>query len=236
MRLQSPRHGSRVTLILQLVLGGLAFCTLLELMQLLVYSRVSNVDDIILGCLGFVAGGLLLPWAAFDPGTLSRGRFRYKQTLCLAIYLVWLFLFYWWPLDFTWNSASLLERGKHFFQLPFVVLHAGSYVHASAEILRKGCVFAMLAIFIAGMLDERWLGGLARRSLILATWGGSLFLGMLIEAGQIAIPSRTADLTDVLLYGAGAACGTFLAAYLQGTKARQPHGTMLFRRSVAPPE
>jgi len=236
MRLQSPRQGSRVKLILQLVLGGLAFCTLVELMQLLVFSRFSNVDDIILGSLSFVVGGLLLPWAAYEAGTRSLERFRYKQTLCLAIYLIWLFLFYWWPLDFTWNSASLMERGKHFFQLPFVVLHAGSYVHASAEILRKGCVFAMLAILIAAMLDERWLDGLSRRTVVLATWGGSLFLGMLIEAGQVAIPSRTADLTDVLLYGAGAACGTFLAAYLQGTKTREPHGTTLFQRSVASPK
>jgi VanZ family protein len=218
MNLQSSRGGSRLRLGLQLVLGGLAFCSLLEFMQLLVYSRACKVDDIILGTLGVVAGGFLLPWAAHDDKTRSPERLRYKKTLCLAIYLAWLFLFYWWPLDFTCDPASLVQRSKNFFQLPFVAMHAGSYVTASADIPRKGYLFAALAMLIAAMLNERSRRILSHRSLILATWGSSLFLGILIEAGQLAIPSRTADLTDVLLDGAGAACGSFLAAYLQGDK------------------
>ena len=70
------------------------------------------------------------------------------------------------------------------------------------------------------MLEERRFGGLSRRSLLLATWGGCLLLGILIELGQVALPSRMADLTDIFLYGMGAGCGTLLAAYLRGSQVR----------------
>ena len=156
------------------------------------------------------------------------------KTLLLAIYLGWLFLFYWWPFDITLNPESLLQRGKHLFRWPFEVLYAGSYANASAEILRKTFLFATLAMLSAAVLDERRCRGLSRRSLLVVSFGASLLVGMLIEVGQLALPSRTADLTDVILYGAGAGCGALLAAYVQGSEFRETHGTMTLQQSEAP--
>lgn len=198
--------------VLRLLLGGLIFCSFLEFIQLLVYSRSSKVDDVILGSLSFAMGGLLLPSAADDPFSQ---RYRLK-TLMATLYLVWLFLFYWWPLDLNLNPEILAERGKHFFKVPFVVLHAGSYVNALAEILRKVCLFALLAMLFAAVVDEHKLFSLSRRSFLLVSWGGCLLVGVLIEVGQVALPSRSADLTDVIVYGTGGAFGMLLASYLKG--------------------
>ena len=92
----------------------------------------------------------------------------------------------------------------------------------------------MLALLIAAMLDERRLHGLSRRTLLLASLGGSLLSGILIEVGQVAMPDRTADLTDIILYSVGAACGTFLGAYLRGATVRETHGAMRFQRPLPP--
>lgn len=233
VRLQSTSERNRGRLRLQLIFGSIAFCSILELMQLLVYSRLCKVDDVILGSLGFVAGGLLLPGATPEDGTHAPERLRFRKQVFLAIYVAWLLLFYWWPWDFTWNPESWLQRGQDSFQLPFAVLCAGSYAHASAEILRKTSLFAAVAILANAMLEARRFGGLSRRSLLLATWGGCLLLGILIELGQVALPSRTAGLTDIFLYGMGAGCGTLLAAYLRGSQACGAEGPSASARSEA---
>jgi VanZ family protein len=218
-RLLSSRE-CRLRRSFRLLLGGLAFCVFLEFIQLLVYSRMSKVDDVILGTMSFVMGGLLLPSNA-DTRTPVHERFRFGKALMVTICLAWLLLFYWWPLDFTLNPEILAERGKHFFKVPFVVLYAGSYVNALADILRKGCLFALLAMLFAAALDEHRLFSLSRRSLLLASWGGCLLVAILIEVGQVALPSRTADLTDVIVYGTGSAFGMLLASYLKGPNATE---------------
>jgi VanZ family protein len=223
LRWRAPRGGA---LLLGCVIVGAG-----ELVQVFEIHRVADVTDVLIGCTGVAVSVWLaarhLHVAAATPRDARVVAYpaRGSSLAALAQTLAWcgvLVFYHWKPFDFTTNSRFIRERVSDLSLMPLA-----QYVHASTgpQLLMQMLVKGALGVPLGALL-ARWLGsafGLrgpsARRFIWIA--GLVLALGVLgaIEVGQIFLPDRVADVTDVLVAWCGAASG--MALVLNGPLAQQ---------------
>lgn len=190
----------------------LATAALLEGMQLFVYSRVSDVTDILTGALGAAIGSLAGGWLSRRESRRSTLPTLGGAGLPFALAGAWigvvLFTF-WFPFDFRTDGAFIRARLGFIGRLPFEVYYFGTEFRAVTEVLRKTLFFAPLGALLAwgvARLPWRWRGlsfGLAM--LGLAT------LPAVVELGQVMLPEKIADTTDWLLAWLGGLAGYAVA-------------------------
>lgn len=194
---------------------ALLLAAAIELSQWLVLSRFTDSTDVVLAGIGAGLGA-----AAVLPGlrwlVLDRGRWR---RACLAGLMAWLavtVLIYAWPFAWRWPAAGWAAFGDAFGRIPFITYFQRNEFGALNEILRKLLVFLpggallRLALAAGGRRPPRaWL-------LLPAA------LAALLEALQVLLADRVADLTDALLATAGAIAGWRLAGWLQSLESGVP--------------
>jgi len=197
----------------QSMIYGAVLISAVEFGQLFVYSRSSDVTDIILGIGGIWAGRKLM-------GLLRADSVKHHQSPKVKNWLLWLVVFVYagflvsvfcYPFDVTTNMAIIRERYLNFFKTPFTVLYYGTEYNAVSEVLKKGLFFMPLGIISGLIYLKTGFSGLGRQALRFFFLGGCVFLAAVIEIAQIFIPSKIADFTDILLCTAGAWGGFFLA-------------------------
>jgi glycopeptide antibiotics resistance protein len=97
---------------------------------------------------------------------------------------------------------SFADRPPSALQLvPFWSYYRRTDVYAVADLLNQVMSFIPLGVLLAVKDPRRPLG----RALVLG-----LGLGLLLEAGQLGLADRTAEITDALSAGAGAFAGALL--------------------------
>ena len=186
----------------------LAAAVLLEAMQLLVYSRYSDVTDLITAAPGAFAGvwlaGRLRPHP-LRPESLTRVQGARVWTI-VGMILAWCLLLaaiFWYPFKLS-RDTELMRRGINaFFQVPFVTYYYGSELRAITEVFHKVGFFIPLGGMLAWL---RWsLGHRGRLSggdtmLVLTLLGPPL----LIELGQVMLVDKSPGSTDLVLEWLGA--------------------------------
>ena len=204
----------------------------LELLQLFVYSRVSDVTDVLTAAIG----GALGVWAAralqaktptpdAAVGGDSRGRAGLVTWLALLLWLAVVLAVFWYPFDFNLDPMFLRDRLRETRRVPFEALYFGTEFRAITEVLHKvGFMFPLGALL-------GWIvaGGRGRLPRGLVRAAAFLFVPLVavgVEAGQLALPGKVSDLTDVLFELAGGWLGLALGMRLRaaGTSAL-PIGT-----------
>ena len=177
----------------------LAAATGLEFMQLFVFSRVSDVTDILTASVGaalgsFVGGRLAKHEAA--PGKPLPRETWLPFALAGGWMVVLLFVF-WFPFDFRTDGAFVKNRLDFVQRVPFEVYYFGTEYRAITEVLRKTLFFAPLGGLLAwGVARQPWRW----RSPLFAL--AMLALGLIpafIELGQVMLPEKIADTTDWFL-------------------------------------
>jgi glycopeptide antibiotics resistance protein len=186
----------------------------LEFAQLFVFSRVSDVTDILTaslgGALGCVVGGRLAKREAHGGAPLQWGTWL-PFALAAGWMAVLLFVF-WFPFDFRTDGVFVKSRLDFVQRVPFEVYYFGTEYRAATEVLRKTLFFAPLGGLLAwGVARQPW------------RWRAPLFaiamlvlVGMpaLIELGQVMLPEKIADTTDWLLAWLGGLAGYGVARRL----------------------
>lgn len=199
-RLQGSR-GTRAV-----VLRTVGAAAAIECAQLLVLSRVSDVTDVLLAAVGGAAGaGLhraLAAWLALQPWR--------RDAWLVRLWWLWLagaMAVLWLPFDFRWPDDVAAAGLQAFTRLPFQTYFERGEFHALNEILRK------MLVFLPGglLLGARATLTLPRR---LPGVGTMLALALVLEAGQLFLPDKVADLTDALLGALGAWVGSGIARSL----------------------
>jgi glycopeptide antibiotics resistance protein len=199
-----------------------AAVVLLELLQLFVYSRVSDVTDLFTGALGAWAGaglGERLVGQQRQHGAVPAARRPSGGVnwLPLGLALGWMAVLaavFWYPFDFHTEGAFLRERLGFLNKVPFETYYYGTEFRAVTEVFHKLLFFAPLGALLAwfaGSVPWRWRGvaGLAAFMIILATPLG-------IELGQMLLPDKFPDTTDWVLESAGGLMGYVLVGLLRG--------------------
>lgn len=192
------------------VLGlGLATAAILEILQLMVQSRVFDTTDIVTGVLGVWAGSVVGDVArrgltaspadahgsrrssargtVFRPGSLVVG------LLCLTWFGM-LLTSYWRPFDFTFDGAQIRQRLDEVGWVPFAGPQSQAPYKAFDQLVQKTLLFMPAGALLALGFPLRW-----KRTGRLWPLLGVLTLAVIIEAGQVLLPDRYPDVTDVLI-------------------------------------
>lgn len=198
----------------------------LELAQLFVYSRVTDITDPLLAALGGGLGGYL----ATREKNLLFIIHGWSSTFWYRAWFGWaaiMLLIFWFPFDFSVSSGLSQNVADMLTRLPFLVLYQGTEYRAINEIIRK------IAFFIPGGL---LIGMVASQSKRTVRFSGLLMLTLasIIEIGQLFLPGKVADTTDILLFSLGGWLGlqlakTFCSVDLKALKSTTP---MMFQNET----
>lgn len=180
---------------------GLLVTAAVEFAQLFVLSRVTDVTDVLMGTLGVVLGAALARAAWRRGGLQAEGMPR----LLVAALLLWAAVAVsvaWLPFNF--DLARLGSEPAQWFgwmlRMPFLSYFNRSEFGALGEVLRK-----LLVFLPGGLLLALRFGGQEHRARQL--WLPLGLLALVLELGQLALPGKTAELTDAALGALGAWLG-----------------------------
>lgn len=193
-----------------------AIVLLLEFLQLLVWSRVSDSTDLITGAAGAAIGvWLALRWQGVGPvvaGSSSGSRWL----PALAMFVVWtavLAAIFWYPYDFQADWNFLRSRFAGLNRSPLHIYYYGTEFRAITELIHKvgffiplGVIIAWLRLSIHAAVPRRLVNLLA----LLLLPG----VAMMIELGQVALPGKYPDISDWLFESLGGIVGYAGTLYL----------------------
>jgi VanZ family protein len=195
---------------------GAALVVLVEFAQVFVAYHVADVTDIIAGCLG-VALGVWIAVRFVSHGELA-GTAPRPGSISLpaaTLFIVWcmvLCAYHWLPYDFGVDGAIIRGKLASLSLLPFAGYRGGSDLNAFTDLLTKLALSMPLGV-IAAFVVRR---GRVAAGVLAAGWVllAACIFGV-IEAGQLFLPSRFPDVTDVLVGMAGTAMGLALGWWVR---------------------
>jgi len=191
------------------VLAALA----LEFGQLLVFSRVSDVTDILTAIAGAGLGVLAARYVSAQPVVESQGPgFVSSRVFVLgALVLAWIGLLmavFWYPYQFELNRVLLQERMALFYEVPFRDYFFGTEFRAVTGVLRQfalylplGALLGLMSLAMRRLRADGVLQSLSVLILMLVPFG--------IELGQVALPGKFPSTGDWMLAVAAGLIGLF---------------------------
>ncbi|MCS4307429.1 glycopeptide antibiotics resistance protein [Rheinheimera pacifica] len=190
----------------------LLLALLLEFCQLFVYSRVTDISDVLCALIAaWLSTTLLLLWqqkpAIKTNSTAVQLKYGLLWSLAILAYSLFVLIIFWYPFNFNFDWAFINQRwqvaqGKVLLES----LYFGTEYRAITALLQKLLAFFPLGVMLAlfqRKLSLRW----QQQSLQIA---GSIYvigLALLCETMQLALPGKTVDITDAILQIGGAAAG-----------------------------
>jgi glycopeptide antibiotics resistance protein len=209
----------RKSSLLKIAAIGWLTAGIIELAQLFVYSRVTDITDIMLGGVGSALGGLLAI-------QVRQTQFGLKDVPARFWYFLWslwalmVFAVFWFPFDFRSTGVSVNEAWQAITRLPFLTLYQQSEFRAINEILRKIGFFLpggiLLGLGVAARSTEMSRG--ATRHAGQPAFFLLVLTAVAIEAGQLFLPGKFADLTDVILEAGGGLLGLIIVRWVLGSQ------------------
>jgi len=224
--LLAARHGARRPILVAVVVGA-AFAASTELAQLIVISRTADIMDVVTGTIGAVAGAAA--------GAIFMGVPTVREApvphrvwavagllLSLAAYAAYNLS----PFDFS-RPDDVATRVSMLFQLPFYSYYVGPELESVRGAMLKVLLGVPVGVF-CGLAAGAHLNSYPRVVTLVALLGGvTCFLA--VEAGQVLLPSRYPDSTDVFLAGCGLWSGLVVVRLVisrRGRVAAPPESTL----------
>jgi len=191
-----------------------------EFLQLFVYSRVSDVTQIVLAAGGAWIGVVIA--TRFDLGTRSRttapsavhsgAAFVFRRLafwgLLMVVWVVILAAIFWYPYAFNLHREFVIGRAKALLaSVPFQAYYYGSEYRALTEVIHKtvffvpcGVISAMLCVSVPSLRERSVLSLLVAFLLISG-------VAAFIDAGRFLMPTKGIDFADGFLQVAGGLLG-----------------------------
>jgi VanZ family protein len=182
-----------------------------EGLQVFVISRYATASDAICGSAGAVAGAWLADrWlrdvSSQDREPVYRRAVRPWALAALGAWLAVVVVRHWAPFDFEITGTMYHSRVGRLYAVPFSGYYWSNYLDALGEALTK----ILLGVPV-GVLPHIFWPAPASRALQWTRIGTILLFALcvftVIEVGQIFLPSRYPDDTDIVLGTLGAASG-----------------------------
>jgi glycopeptide antibiotics resistance protein len=203
--------------------AGVLFVSASELVQILVVNRVVDVTDAMTGSLGVWLGIWAtarfapLPDRPVDVSVAGGGWTVGRRTMAaVACSLAWsgvLAFYHWKPFAFDLTPAHVRERMQQMSLLPLRQYQFETGAQLLAQATLKVGLGIPLGLCLAAATADAWrdtaYGETLRWTLALVI--GAVVFGV-IEAGQLFLPQRVPDVTDVLWGTFGTAAGLRIAA------------------------
>jgi glycopeptide antibiotics resistance protein len=127
---------------------------------------------------------------------------------------------FWYPFDFRADGAFVRERLSFLDRVPFEVYYYGTEFRAVTEVFHKILFFAplgaLLAWFVAG-LPWMWRAYAALASVLCI-----ILTALGIELGQMLLPGKIPDTTDMALESLGGFLGYYLFKLIRARLMTKP--------------
>ncbi len=210
-----------------------AAAAVIELGQLFVYSRVSDITDLITAALGAWLGIKLfskMPHAVLPAHSTGNNRsvertapIRFTTAIWLyGLWVIVLALVFGYPFKFDFTPLGIEIRLDQAFRVPFTAYYFGTEFRAITEVLHKILFFFPLGAIIAffpGFLnsaDKPWLKIIALTAIP----------ALLVETEQLLLADKHPDWTDWFLETMGGMAGFWTFSFLlANTRAVSPLST-----------
>jgi VanZ family protein len=208
------RPGARRGLLASMVVGAVVF-GVIEAAQVFIISCRADVLEWAVNSLGAAVGVLLVAWLSSAPVD-SRARDRSHGRLALAGLAASMLLYgvyNWSPFDFHVSMQMVHDRSGLLVSMPFYSYWVNPEFKALGEALVKLSIGAPMGVFLYWFLVSS--SSSYRRLIAALSILSVVGFVTVIEIGQVFLPSRYADLTDIMLALIGACAGA-VAARLTG--------------------
>jgi glycopeptide antibiotics resistance protein len=191
---------------------GCAIITLIEAAQFLLVSHTPSVDDVLVGCAGVAIGVIGSARVLARGRVASTPRSASVAWVVLAVWAIFIIAYHWQPYDFTLDSRLVQRKLASMSLLPFAGYYRGSELKAFSDLLLKVWLSLPLGAAAGWAMFRQTPGRVAFTAwFVLAT---GFFAG--VEAGQLLLPSRVPDPTDVLTGVVTSGLGLWLARWVDG--------------------
>ncbi|HSG50882.1 MAG TPA: VanZ family protein, partial [Rheinheimera sp.] len=181
----------------------LLLAVVLEFCQLFVYSRVSDISDVL--CALIASWGSIVVLKRWRPENTEHAQLdqTHQQMLkllaAILIYAVVILFLLWYPFNFDFDWSTINARLKHAqAKVLLESLYFGTEYRAITALLQKLILFMPLGALFAAVYQRCSLQWQRQVTLTVAV-GFITGLALLSEAMQLALPGKTVDATDVLL-------------------------------------
>jgi glycopeptide antibiotics resistance protein len=206
--------------------AGVLFVSASELVQILVVNRVVDVTDVMTGSLGIWLGIWATDRLATLPATLrdsperpvavvggwAVGRRTLAAVACSVAWSGVLAFYHWKPFAFDLTPAHVRERLQQMSLLPLRQYQFETGAQLLAQATLKVGLGIPLGLCLAVATADAWREASHGETL---RWTLALLMGVLvfgvIEVGQLFLPQRVPDVTDVLWGTIGTAAGLRIA-------------------------
>ena len=178
-----------------------SFALGLELVNPRIVSRTINVANMLTSWSGCLVAVLI---GAFFAGRMVKDR---KLELAIAALLTYVFYLWWTPFNFVWDPEMFRKK------LPSPIQLLPLYHYAMGAKLNHARLFVQ-SVFLQGLLVYLLRVRFGRfedarsRIALAAIFAGAL--GLLLEGGQIFLPSRTPSMTDIYCFCLGGILGAWI--------------------------
>jgi VanZ family protein len=176
---------------------SILYISLIEASQVFIISGVADTTDVISGCvgaaIGVLAGAQLVPLT----GDGRQTRQRYVRALIAGGVVLAYITYNWSPFDFVLSAEFARRRLETMLWLPFYAYYENPEFTAAVNFVSKMCIAAPVGIAAAMELSREPQGPFRRWQWLLCGIG-ALVLFTLVEIGQLFLPERYPDITDIL--------------------------------------
>jgi VanZ family protein len=208
---EAGRRGGRAITLAVFASGVLSL--VIELLQLVIPTRSCDMTSVATAILGAALGAIAV--VRSGPGTARRW-----ARPAIVIWATIAVLTHWTPPRFALPRPPFL-RPERF--VPFWSYYLRTDMGALADLIDQVLLFVPLGVI---------LGVVMRRPSIVRAALVGLAIGLVLEAGQLFLPERTAEITDALSAAAGAGLGLALWRWAAAVRdLAGAHGTMRYRVS-----
>lgn len=211
-------HGSGT--LATVIRRGLVAGLIIEILQIFIYSRITDATDVLCAGLGTALGALWMR-RFYATGRLA----TIPSRLWITLWVLWaasILILFWYPFNFQINPATPFDKQVlSSFHLPFLTYYQGSEYRALNELLRKtGFFIPGGALWMLMMHTVR--PAFSLRGLMFSGALVTAGIATLVELGQLYLPSKVADVTDWALECTGALAGMMVSRWILSARDPDP--------------
>jgi VanZ family protein len=182
------------------IAASIGFALALEFGKLLFAGKAPNMRNFFFSTIGAVAGVSIVPQFANTRLVKDRAhKFVFFTLLVVTVYSELT------PFDWVGSTKEFFQRISKIEWLPFAAYYYTDPEAAVFDLAKKFVLLASVGFMVAALTTSE----VSYRGWSISVFVGFI-LGMILEAAQIAVRSRTPSVTDVLLFGLGSACGGYM--------------------------
>lgn len=180
-----------------------------EFCQVFIVSRFCNINDIISSWMGAFLGIIIAAAFIRNKKTALADGIAHLKPLML-IYLIFIFFTGMRPFDFSFPETGFLPQLNPSHWIPFLAYFQNTSIWNIDDVIKTLLYFTPIGLYLSFRLFEALYSW---KHIYIYSGLLGLISGSLIEFMQMFSPSRSADITDAILFCTGGLIGAFSLYY-----------------------